>query len=80
MGSDLAALTPPFLVCVAFLIAVGAFLRHEMRRAKNRNDEDDDEVSVGSSARQVTENPPGPGAKAGLPEEGADRPDTGPTS
>lgn len=30
---DLAALTPPFLVAAAFLIAVGAFVRHEMRAA-----------------------------------------------
>ncbi len=31
MGSDLAALTPPLLVCAAFLVAVGAFIKHEMR-------------------------------------------------
>jgi hypothetical protein len=31
MLSDLAALTPPLLVCAAFLFAVGAFLRKEMR-------------------------------------------------
>jgi hypothetical protein len=42
--SDLAALTPPFLVAAAFLIAVGAFLRHEMRAAKNHADELPDEV------------------------------------
>jgi len=29
--ADLAALTPPFLVCAVFLIAVVAFIRHEMR-------------------------------------------------
>ena len=32
--SDLAVLTPPFMVAAAFLIAVGAFVRHEMRAAK----------------------------------------------
>ncbi len=31
MLTDLAALTPPFLVCAVFLIAVVAFIRHEMR-------------------------------------------------
>jgi hypothetical protein len=35
MLTDLAALTPPLLVAAAFLIAAGAFLRHEMRRGKN---------------------------------------------
>lgn len=39
MLADLAALTPPLLVCAAFLIAVGAFLRHEMRHIKNPDDE-----------------------------------------
>jgi len=27
---DLAVLTPPLVVCAALLIAIGAFLRHEM--------------------------------------------------
>jgi hypothetical protein len=30
MLSDLAALTPPVVVCVAFLIGVGLFLRHQL--------------------------------------------------
>ena len=38
--ADLAALTPPLLVCAAFLIAVWAFLRHELRGIKNPGDED----------------------------------------
>lgn len=41
MLNDLAALTPPFVVCVAVLIAVGAFLRHEMRRNKGPAEDDD---------------------------------------
>lgn len=45
MLADLAALTPPFLVCAAFLVAVGAFLRHEMRAAKNQADEQPEEVA-----------------------------------
>jgi len=36
MLSDLAALTPPLVVAAAFLIAAGAFVRHEMRRGKSR--------------------------------------------
>ena len=30
MLSDLAALTPPTVVCVAFLIGLGMFLRHQL--------------------------------------------------
>jgi hypothetical protein len=40
MPSALAALTPPLLVAAAFLIAVGAFIRHEMRRGKNRTEDE----------------------------------------
>ena len=32
MGSDLSALVPPLLVCAVFVVAVVAFIRHEMRR------------------------------------------------
>jgi hypothetical protein len=41
MLSDLAALTPPFLIAVAFLVGAWAFLRHEMRRGKNPVSGDD---------------------------------------
>lgn len=51
--SDLAALTPPFLVAAAFLIAVGAFLRHEMRAAKKQPTEQGDEVDEPSSADHI---------------------------
>lgn len=44
--ADLAALTPPLLVCAAFLVAIGAFIRHEMRRNKNPADDEDSEVST----------------------------------
>jgi hypothetical protein len=37
---DLAVLTPPLLVCAAFLIAVGAFLRREMGASRRRRDRD----------------------------------------
>jgi hypothetical protein len=32
-------LTPPALVCAVFLIAVGAFLRHEMRARRRRSED-----------------------------------------
>ena len=47
MLKDLSALTPPILMAAAFLIAAGAFLRHEMRRGRNRT-EDDAEADSGS--------------------------------
>jgi hypothetical protein len=37
---DLSVLTPPLVVCVAFLIGVGAFLRHEMGVRRRRHHED----------------------------------------
>lgn len=40
MLKDLSALTPPFLVAAAFLIAVGAFVRHEMGARGRRRDAD----------------------------------------
>ena len=40
MLNDLAALAPPLLICIAFLVAVGAFLKHEMR-GKEGTAEDD---------------------------------------
>jgi hypothetical protein len=38
--NDLTVLTPPLLMCAAFLIAVGAFLRHEMAASRRRRDKD----------------------------------------
>jgi len=37
---DLAVLTPPLLVCAAFLVAVAAFVRHEMGASRKRRDQD----------------------------------------
>lgn len=33
-------LTPPLLVCVAFLVALAVFLRHEMGRSRRHRDAD----------------------------------------
>jgi hypothetical protein len=40
-------LTPPLLVCAAFLVAVGAFLRHEMG-ARRRRSVDEPEEGISS--------------------------------
>jgi hypothetical protein len=64
MLNDLYALTPPFLMCAAFLIGVGAFLRHEMRRAKNSGEDDDPEVSGPGSECDDSGNPASASAKA----------------
>ena len=40
MLQDLAVLTPPLLVCAAFLVAVVAFVRHEMNASRRRRDQD----------------------------------------
>jgi hypothetical protein len=45
MLADLAALTPPFVVCVAFLIGVGLFLRRQMA-AKQTSGDDDGPVDI----------------------------------
>lgn len=58
---DLTVLTPPLVVCVAFLIAVGAFLRHEMRPGR-RQREDDTSVDFSDDGR-ISE-PPGQEAPA----------------
>jgi hypothetical protein len=55
MQSDLAALVPPALMAAAFLLAVGAFLRHEMRGAKNRAQDALDEVEEPTSADDLTD-------------------------
>jgi hypothetical protein len=49
MLSDLAALTPPVVVCVAFLIGVGLFLRHQLGpKRESTDDESPDDISGAS--------------------------------
>jgi hypothetical protein len=67
--SDLAALTPPLLVCAVFVIGVTAFLRHEMRRAKNSPGDESVEVSTKVSA-QPRDNPADSHATTHSPSEG----------
>ena len=77
MLSDLAALAPPLLVCAAFLIAVGAFLRHEMRHPDSPPRDEPADVSAGSrnpGAAAVNEDAPSgtlPGGDA-VQRDGAD--------
>jgi hypothetical protein len=62
MPSDLAALTPPLLVALAFLVAVGAFLRHEMRRGKNRTEDEQGTDTALDSSADANANEPEPGS------------------
>jgi hypothetical protein len=46
MLGDLAALTPPTVVCVAFLIGLGIFLRHQLGpKQESAEDEQPDDIS-----------------------------------
>jgi hypothetical protein len=49
---DLSVLTPPFLVCAAVVVAIVAFLRHEMGRG--RQDDADPGTDIGEDA-QITD-------------------------
>jgi hypothetical protein len=56
----LSVLTPPLLVCAAFLFAVGAFLRHEMgagreqsKRVQSERISDGDEIARCDADTQV---------------------------
>jgi hypothetical protein len=43
--NDLAALIPPFLMCAVVIIAIFAFLRHEMGRGRQGRRDPDDDIS-----------------------------------
>jgi hypothetical protein len=51
--TDLAALIPPFLVAAAFLVAVGAFIRHEMRAPNKQATDERDDVDEPSTSDQM---------------------------
>jgi hypothetical protein len=67
MLSDLAALTPPALVCAAFLVGVIAFIRREMGGSGKRSAaEDDDEArDVSSDNKNLPDLPGGADADQG---------------
>jgi hypothetical protein len=60
MLADLAVLTPPFLVGAAFLTAVAAFLRHEMRSAKKQDDEQSGDADQPRRADHIGDQGSGP--------------------
>jgi hypothetical protein len=66
----LSVLTPPLLVCAAFLFAVGAFLRHEMRAGRGRAKEDPAEYDSADAAFAA-----GDADTRGEPSGTAERPD-----
>jgi hypothetical protein len=49
VNADLAALIPPAVICVAVLIAVGAFLRHEMSARRPGDEADAAEPNRGAA-------------------------------
>lgn len=55
--SDLAVLTPPFLVCAVVVVAIVAFLRHEMGRARpdRRAGGDDNSAPAPTTAGELDE-------------------------
>ena len=61
MLSDLTVLTPPLLMCAAFLFAVGAFLRHEMgarrRRARDQSGDISGESTIPDSTSSQAARP-----------------------
>jgi hypothetical protein len=60
--ADLSVLAPPFLVAAAFLTALVAFLRHEMRSAKKHDDDQSGDVDEPSRAEHIGDQGSGPGA------------------
>jgi hypothetical protein len=49
VNADLAALIPPAVICVAVLVAVGAFLRHEMGSRRGGDEDDAAEPNRGAA-------------------------------
>lgn len=56
MLKDLSALTPPILMAAAFLLAAGAFVRHEMRAGKKRAEAEAEADSESDSAAEGDSN------------------------
>ncbi len=46
---DLSALTPPLLVCAVVIIAIVAFLRHEMGRSRGGEPDHGEDISAAES-------------------------------
>jgi hypothetical protein len=54
---DLSVLTPPLLMCAVVLIAIGAFLRHEMSRRREDPRDPDDESPADISSVPIPGRP-----------------------
>ena len=68
MNADLAALIPPAVICVAVLVAVGAFLRHEM--SSRRGGGEDDAAGPNRGAAGIGDTGIGAGSAGETPKEG----------
>ena len=63
MLQDISALTPPVLMCAVVLLAIGAFLRHEMNRKRPEDIEESPDIPAVqpiSARSQLANNEAGP--------------------
>lgn len=52
--SDLSVLTPPLLMAAVVVVAIVAFLRHEMRRSRPGREDQADDISPGQQFDDAT--------------------------
>jgi hypothetical protein len=65
---DLTVLTPPFLMCAVVIIAIVAFVRHEMGRGRpDRGDAIDDSSAVPGDQADEFDSNAGSGAETSAP-------------
>jgi hypothetical protein len=64
---DLTVLTPPLLICAVVIIAIVAFLRHEMGRARGDQSELADISAAGPEPDDEPDSALGSGANASAP-------------
>jgi hypothetical protein len=55
VNADLAALIPPAVICLAVLVAVGAFLRHEMSSRRGGDEDGEADPNRGAAGIGDTE-------------------------
>jgi hypothetical protein len=63
MLADLEALTPPLIVCVAFLIGIVLFLRRQMS-PRGPSEDDRDQADIGADRQNADPGDPGHGSSA----------------
>lgn len=74
MLKDLSALTPPLLMAAVFLIAAGAFVRHEMRAGRSRAEGESGSESRRDSRSRLERNA---ADQQSVPRPAVDKPDDG---